>query len=121
METQEEILSRLERKIDAVYTSTEKSRKYLLTILIATVVMVILPLILGALMPPHGTQYIRKYVPDLIRVRLESILYINYTFRVTNMRHSPGLFCILQWLQETSPYRSQYRPQHFLCYRSYVV
>lgn len=52
MNPQEEQLARLEQKIDAIYTSTEKSRKYLLTMLIASVLMVILPLILAALALP---------------------------------------------------------------------
>ena len=52
METTEEKLARLETKIDAVYVSSEKSRKYLLTILIGTVLMFILPLLLGALILP---------------------------------------------------------------------
>ncbi len=62
METQEERLDRLEQKIDAIYKSTEKSRKYLLTMLIGTVVMVVLPLILAAVLLPMmlstvGTMY----------------------------------------------------------------
>lgn len=52
MNPQEEQLARLEQKIDVIYTSTEKSRKYLLTMLIASVLMVILPLILAALALP---------------------------------------------------------------------
>ena len=52
MNPQEEQLARLEQKIDAVYASTEKSRKYLLTMLIASVLMVVLPLILAALALP---------------------------------------------------------------------
>ncbi len=52
METIEEKITRLEQKIDAVYVSSEKSRKYLLIILIGTIVMFILPLIMGALMLP---------------------------------------------------------------------
>jgi nitrogen fixation/metabolism regulation signal transduction histidine kinase len=52
METQEETLARLEEKIDAVYKSSEKSRKYLLTMLIATILMVVLPLILAGVMLP---------------------------------------------------------------------
>ena len=52
METQEETLKRLEDKIDAVYSSVEKSRKYLLTMLIATVLMVVLPLILAGVVLP---------------------------------------------------------------------
>ncbi len=52
METIEERLTRLESKIDATYASSEKSRKYLLSILIGSVLMVVLPLILAALMIP---------------------------------------------------------------------
>ena len=52
MNPQEEQLARLEQKIDAVYVSTEKSRKYILTMLIATLVMAVLPIILGALALP---------------------------------------------------------------------
>lgn len=52
MNPQEEQLARLEQKIDAIYASTEKSRKYLLTMLIGTVLMVVLPLILAALALP---------------------------------------------------------------------
>ena len=52
MNPQEEQFARLEQKIDAVYASTEKSRKYLLTMLIASVLMVVLPLILAALALP---------------------------------------------------------------------
>jgi hypothetical protein len=54
METQEETLARLEEKIDAVYASSEKSRKYLLTILIGSVLMVILPILIAALMIPFA-------------------------------------------------------------------
>ena len=52
MNPQEEQLARLEQKIDAVYASTEKSRKYLLTMLIASVLMVVLPLILATIALP---------------------------------------------------------------------
>jgi uncharacterized protein YqhQ len=52
METTEQQLARLEEKIDAVYKSSEKSRKYLLSMLIGSVLMVVLPLILAALMVP---------------------------------------------------------------------
>ncbi len=46
MNPQEEKLALLEQKIDAVYASVEKSRKYLLTIVIITVITVVLPLII---------------------------------------------------------------------------
>lgn len=48
METQQTILERLEAqdaKLDAIYTSTEKTRKYFLWTLIISVAMIILPLI----------------------------------------------------------------------------
>ena len=38
-------LETLEKKIDAVYTSSEKTRKYFLWVLIASVVVFVLPLI----------------------------------------------------------------------------
>lgn len=52
METPEEQHARLEEKIDAVYASVEKVRKYLLTTLIITVVTIILPIILALIMIP---------------------------------------------------------------------
>ena len=47
METSEEQLLRLEEKIDAVYASTEKVRKYLLTTLIITLITIVLPIIIA--------------------------------------------------------------------------
>jgi hypothetical protein len=52
METSEERLAQLEKKIDAIYISTEKSRKYLLTMLISSIVMVVLPLVLAGIILP---------------------------------------------------------------------
>ena len=52
MNPQEEKLALLEQKIDAVYASVEKSRKYLLTMVIITVVTVALPLLIMALALP---------------------------------------------------------------------
>ena len=52
METSEERLAQLEKKIDAIYISTEKSRKYLLTMLISSIVMVVLPLLLAGIILP---------------------------------------------------------------------
>ncbi len=52
MEISEEKIAQLEKKIDAIYISTEKSRKYLLTILISSIVMVVLPVILGGILLP---------------------------------------------------------------------
>lgn len=52
METSEEQHIRLEEKIDAVYASVEKVRKYLLTTLIVTVITIVLPIILALFMVP---------------------------------------------------------------------
>ena len=52
METTEERLARMEAKIDAVYVSAEKSRKYLLTTVIVTVVTIVLPLLIAAIALP---------------------------------------------------------------------
>lgn len=47
MEQQELVqrIEQLEKKVDAVYISAEKSRKYLLTMMIASVLVFVLPLI----------------------------------------------------------------------------
>ena len=63
METQEETLARLEEKIDAVYASSEKSRKYLLTILIGSVLMVILPVLIAVLMIPFALSTFGNIYP----------------------------------------------------------
>ncbi len=52
METTEQQLIRLEEKIDAVYASTEKTRKYILWMLIGSVAIIVLPILLGALALP---------------------------------------------------------------------
>lgn len=52
MDTPEEQMIRLEEKIDAVYKSVEKIRKYLLTTLIVTVVTIVLPIIIAIFMIP---------------------------------------------------------------------
>lgn len=62
MEKIEENLIRLEEKIDAVYASVEKARKYLLITLIVTVVTIVLPIIIALIMIPmalstFGTMY----------------------------------------------------------------
>lgn len=52
---EQEILNKLseqEKKIDAIYVSVEKTRKYFLWTLIITVVMIILPIIALALLIP---------------------------------------------------------------------
>ncbi len=62
METSEQDIARLEEKIDAVYASVEKSRKYILTMVIITIATIALPILLGALILPSalesvGTMY----------------------------------------------------------------
>ena len=52
MEKIEENLIHLEEKIDAVYASVEKVRKYLLITLIVTVVTIVLPIIIALFMIP---------------------------------------------------------------------
>ncbi len=56
METSEQNLARLEEKIDAVYVSVEKSRKYILTMVIITIVTIALPILLGALILPSALE-----------------------------------------------------------------
>ena len=56
MNPHEEQLARVEQKLDAVYASTEKTRKYILIMLTATLVMAVLPIILGAIMLPMLTS-----------------------------------------------------------------
>ncbi len=52
MNPQEEQLARVEQKIDAMFVSVEKTRKYLLTMLIATIFMVVLPILIGVIALP---------------------------------------------------------------------
>lgn len=51
METSEEI-ARLEKKIDEIYASVEKVRKYLLITLIVTVITIVLPILIAIIMIP---------------------------------------------------------------------
>ena len=56
MENENEILQKLaeqDKKIDAIYQSVEKTRKYFLLTLIISVVMIVLPLIGILLMMPN--------------------------------------------------------------------
>lgn len=48
----EKRLSAIERKTDAIYASVEKTRKYFLWTLIATVVAFVLPIIAAIIMVP---------------------------------------------------------------------
>jgi len=52
MDASESILERIEKKVDAVHASVEKSRKYLLIMLVGTIVMFILPLLIAAIIVP---------------------------------------------------------------------
>lgn len=56
METHEETLARLEDKIDAVYKVAEKTRKYILIMLIASLVMIFLPLIFAGMLIPVALE-----------------------------------------------------------------
>ena len=47
-----EQLDRIEKKVDALYASTEKTRKYFLWTLIVTVVLIALPLLVLPLLLP---------------------------------------------------------------------
>jgi hypothetical protein len=63
METTEEHMARLEEKIDAIYKSVEKTRKYFLTTLIITLVTLLLPIIIAAFLIPmamstFGSMYL---------------------------------------------------------------
>lgn len=52
METIEDRLNRIEEKLDATFVAAEKSRKYLLTTLIVSIAVIVLPLIAMAFMLP---------------------------------------------------------------------
>ncbi len=54
METPEQQLARLEEKIDAVYASVEKSRKYILTMVVITIITIVLPIILAIFILPSA-------------------------------------------------------------------
>ncbi len=52
MEIPAEQLARLEQKIDATFAATEKTRKYILTMTIITVVTIVLPLLAAVFIIP---------------------------------------------------------------------
>ena len=52
MEIQEEQLTRIEQKIDATYVAAEKTRKYILTMLVVTLITIALPLLAAVVMVP---------------------------------------------------------------------
>ncbi len=52
MNENQEQLARMEQKIDAIYVSAEKSRKYMLTMLVGTIAMIVLPLLAAAVIVP---------------------------------------------------------------------
>jgi type II secretory pathway component PulF len=52
----------LEKKIDAIYISAEKTRKYILTMVVITVVTLVLPLVLMiAVLPSFMSSYTTQY------------------------------------------------------------
>ena len=62
METLDEQLKRMEVKIDATFVAAEKTRKYILTMLVVTVVTIVIPLLAMVVMIPWlmsslGTAY----------------------------------------------------------------
>jgi type IV secretory pathway component VirB8 len=61
MENTDQKLAELEAKIDAIYISVEKTRKYFLTTLIISVVMFVLPLIGLALAIPVFLKTLSAY------------------------------------------------------------
>lgn len=55
-------LETLERKIDAVYISAEKTRKYILSMVIITVVTLVLPLLIMVIaIPSFISSYSSQY------------------------------------------------------------
>ena len=52
MDPLQQKLELLEQKIDAVYASVEKSRKYILTMVIITIATIAIPLLLAAFVLP---------------------------------------------------------------------
>ncbi len=52
MDTSEIILERIEKKVDVLQATVEKSKKYLLIMLVGTIVMFILPLLIAAITVP---------------------------------------------------------------------
>lgn len=58
MEISEERFTALEQKVDLTYKSAEKTRKYILAIVILSVVMVVLPLI--------GIVFVAPYAIDAL-------------------------------------------------------
>jgi len=66
---EQEIIKKLEEqegKIDAIYKSVEKTRKYFLWTLIITVVTVVLPLIAAAIMVPWMLKTITSAYDGLL-------------------------------------------------------
>lgn len=47
-----ERLTQLEQKLDAIYVSTEKTRKYLLIIMWSSIAMIVAPLLIAAVVGP---------------------------------------------------------------------
>lgn len=48
----EERITQLEQKLDAIYVSTEKTRKYLLIIMWSSLAMIVAPLLIAAVIGP---------------------------------------------------------------------
>lgn len=63
--TIEQKLASQEAKIDAIYTSVEKTRKYLLIIMWSSVLMIVLPLLAGAIIVPLVLSSLSEYYGTL--------------------------------------------------------
>lgn len=57
----EQQLVKQEEKINAIYISVEKTRKYLLIIMWSTVLMVVVPLLAGAIIVPFVISSLSGY------------------------------------------------------------
>lgn len=58
-------LAAQDEKIDAIYVSVEKTRKFLLIIMWSSVIMVVLPLLAGLLIVPYIISSFSSYASGL--------------------------------------------------------
>lgn len=69
MESENEILKKLEeqdKKIEAIWASVEKTRKYFLTTIVATIILTVLPLIGLAIAIPFFLGTLSKSLEGLL-------------------------------------------------------
>ncbi len=60
-----QLLDEQQKKIDAIYVSVEKTRKYMLWTIIGTVVLFVLPLLIAALFLPAAIGTYMSTLTDL--------------------------------------------------------